>query len=192
MMSWLLELWRANAFLALGVVLFLAGLGVPSPASIAIIATGALVRQDRIDFLPAVLIGLFAAAGGDLVSYTLARCGLGRWLEKRKQRPAWRRAVSRFEKNAPLTLYLSRWLLTPISLACTYIAGSSRYPIGKFVSASLPGQATWILLYGAVGYLLGREWRDATEWLPYVGGAAAMITAAALGYFLIKRRAYAT
>lgn len=187
-MTWLFELWRANALLALGVVLFLAGLGVPSPASILIVATGALVHRGRVDLFAAFAIGLIAASFGDLVSYTLARGGLSGWLEKRKQKRKWHRTIDKFERNAPLTIFLARWLLTPISLACTYIAGSSRYPIAKFLAASLPGQATWILLYGGLGYALGRDWRSANEWLPYAGGTAAVVVAAAIVWLLMKRK----
>jgi membrane protein DedA with SNARE-associated domain len=187
-MTWLFELWRANALLALGAVLFLAGLGVPSPASILIIATGALAHRGRVDLFPAFAIGLIAASSGDLVSYTLARGGLSGWLEKRKQKREWHRTIDKFERNAPLTIFLARWLLTPISLACTYIAGSSRYPVAKFLAASLPGQAMWIFLYGSVGYALGRDWRNAGGWLPYVGGAAAVLTAVAIAYYFLKRR----
>lgn len=188
-MGWAFDLWRANALVALGVVLFLAGLGIPGPASIAIIATGALIRRGHADLLPALAVGLPCAVAGDFLSYTLARRGLGKWLEKQKTKRRWRKAVERFEENAPLTLFLARWLLTPISLAVTYISGSSRYPLSKFLLASISGQAVWILLYGGAGYLLGRQWKSAAASMPiYLVVIGAALLFAIAGYVLIARQ----
>ncbi len=188
-MGWAFDLWRSNALLALGIVLFLAGLGIPGPASIAIIATGALIRRGHADLLPALAVGLPCAVAGDLLSYTLARRGLGNWLEKQKTKRRWRKAVERFEENAPLTLFLARWLLTPISLAVTYIAGSTRYPLAKFLVASISGQAVWLLLYGFAGYFLGRQWKSAAASMPiYLITAGAVILLAIAGYVLIARQ----
>lgn len=191
-MGWAFELWRANALLALGVVLFLAGLGVPGPASIAIIATGALVRRGHVDLISALLVAIPSAALGDLLSYSLARRGLGRWLEKLKEKRRWRNAVERFEKNALLTIFLARWLLTPLSLAVTYIAGSSRYPLSRFLTASLIGQTTWILLYGGAGYLLGRQWKGFANALPeYLGWAGATaVLVGTIGWAIYRRGSF--
>jgi membrane-associated protein len=187
--GWAFDLWRDNALLALGVVLFLAGLGVPGPASIAIIATGALIRRGHADLLPALAVALPCAIAGDLLSYTLARRGLGTWLEKQKTQRRWRKAVERFQENAPLTLFLARWLFTPISLAVTYIAGSSRYPLSKFLAASISGQAVWILLYGSAGYFLGRQWKSAATSMPlYLIAAGAILLFVIVGWVLITRR----
>lgn len=188
-MGWAFDLWRDNALLALGVVLFLAGLGVPGPASIAIIATGALIRRGHADLLPALAVALPCAIAGDLLSYTLARRGLGKWLERQKTKRRWRKAVERFQENAPLTLFLARWLLTPISLAVTYIAGSSRYPLSKFLTASVSGQAVWIFLYGGTGFLLGRQWKSAAASLPpYLIAAGAILLFVVAGRVLVTRR----
>jgi len=187
--GWAFDLWRDNALLALGVVLFLAGLGVPGPASIAIIATGALIRRGHADLLPALAVALPCAIAGDLLSYTLARRGLGKWLERQKTKRRWRKAVERFQENAPLTLFLARWLLTPISLAVTYIAGSSRYPLSKFLTASVSGQAVWIFLYGGTGFLLGRQWKSAAASLPpYLIAAGAILLFVVAGRVLVTRR----
>ena len=189
-MGWAFELWRANALLALGLVLFLAGLGVPGPASIAIIATGALVRRGHVDLASALFVALPAAALGDLLSYTLARRGLGKWLEKLKAKRRWRKAVERFEKNALVTIFLARWFFTPLSLAVTYIAGSSRYPLNRFLAASLAGQAVWILLYGGAGYLLGRQWKGFANALPeYLGWAGATaVLVGTIAWMVYRRR----
>lgn len=187
-MAWVWDLWRSNALLALGVVLFLGGLGVPGPATIAIVATGALVRHGQSSAWVAVPVGLTCATAGDLISYTIARRGLGRWMEKRKRKPTWRRAVARFERNALLSLFLARWLFTPISLPTTYIAGSSRYPLGKYLAASLAGQFVWIVLFGTLGYEVGQRW-ESKAGLPLGVGLAVVVAIGATVWFVRRKHA---
>lgn len=188
-MGWALDLWQNNALLALGVVLFLGGLGVPGPATIAIVATGALVRHGGVAPLTALLVGLSCAAVGDFISYSLARRGLGHWMERRQEKPSWQKAIGRFHENALLTLFLARWLFTPLSLPATYIAGSSRYPVAKFLTASLLGQTVWILVYGAIGYEVGRRWEKLAHgfesWMGWLSGA---VVVAALAFWWFRRR----
>lgn len=184
-MGWAWDLWRSNALLALGVVLFLGGLGVPGPATVAIVAMGALIRHGGASPWAAFPVGLACAAVGDLISYGLARKGLKRWLEKRKRKPSWAKAVARFERNAPLSLFLARWLFTPISLPTTYIAGSCRYPLPKYLTFSLAGQTVWMLLFGALGYELGRRWESKAGLLIGIGVVTAVVVA---GVWFARRK----
>lgn len=187
-MSWAVELWRENALLAMSLALFLGGLGVPGPATLSLVATGALARAGGVGLLSGALCAVAAVAAGDLASYLLARRELSRWVERRQARPRWKAALRRFERNAPLTLFLSRWLLTPISLPSTYIAGSSRYPVGRYLAASTPGQVMWVAIYGGLGYAFANEWRPLYETVKRYGlwGGIAL-TALALGAYGLHR-----
>ena len=160
-MDWLWDFWRSNAPLALALVLVLAGLGVPSPASLTIIATGALVRRGDAPLFSTAALATLASVFGSFISYEIARRGLGRWLEKKRRKPAWAKAATRFEANAWNTIFFSRWLLTPLGLPVSYLAGGSKYPRTKFVSAAAAGSAIWVLIYGGVGYAFADSWQTA-------------------------------
>ena len=192
-MDWVWNLWRANAPLTLAAVLVLAGLGVPSPASLAIIATGALVKQGGAPLLSTATLAAAASALGSLLSYEIARRGLGRWLEKKKHKPAWAKAVAKFEGDAWTTIFLSRWLLTPLGLPVSYLAGSDRYPRTKFVTSCFLGSAVWVAVYGGVGYAFADKWelaaQKAKQYEIWIGAAVVLIAVVA---FLVARRRKAT
>ncbi len=188
-MDWVWDLWRANAPLTLGLVLLFAGLGVPSPASLAIIATGALVKHGGTSLAAASLAGLAGTMVGTMASYEIGRRGLGKWMEKKKRKPAWSKAVARFERDAWTSVFISRWLLTPLALPVSYLAGSARYSRTKFASAAAVGSALWMLLYGGVGYLFADQWQTAAtkakEYEVWIGAAVVLIAVAA---FLMQRK----
>jgi len=187
--DWLWNLWRSNAPLTLALILFLAGLGVPSPASLAIVATGAFVRQGGAGLLSTAGLATLASVLGSFGSYEIARRGLGRWLEKKRRKPAWAKAVAKFEHDAWTTTFLSRWLLTPLGLPVSYLAGGSRYPRTKYLSASALGSALWVLIYGGVGYAFSEHWeaaaQKAKEYEIWIGVGVVAIGIAA---FLVARR----
>ena len=187
-MDWIWDLWRSNAVLTVGIILFVAGLGVPSPASLAIIATGSLVRHGGAGLLSTILIATFASVLGSFGSYAIAQRGLERWLEKKRRKPAWGKAVARFEKNAWGSIFFSRWLLTPLGLPVSYLAGSARYSKGGFFSACTLGSVLWVLIYGGVGYAFADSWeiaaRRARGYEIWIGAAVVAIIAAVL---LVKR-----
>ena len=193
-MDWVWNLWRANAPLTLAAVLILAGLGVPSPASLAIIATGALVKQGGAPLVPTVLIATTASAVGSFVSYTIGRKGLGRWMEKKKQKPAWAKAVAWFERDAWTTIFLSRWLLTPLGLPVSYLAGSDRYARTKFASACWIGSLIWVLVYGGVGYAFADSWPQAAakakQYEFWIG--AGVVAIAVVAFLVVRKRKAAT
>ena len=189
-MTWVWDLWRSNAPLTLALILLLAGLGVPTPASLAIIATGALVRHGGAGLATTALAALGGTMVGTMTSYEIARRGLGRWLEKKKRKPAWSKAVGRFERDAWTTTFLSRWLLTPLALPVSYLAGSARYPRTKYAAACALGTSIWIALYGGVGYVFADQWETAAAQAKryefWIGGAVVLLAIAA--FFVVRAR----
>ncbi len=190
-MDWVWNLWRANAPLTLAAILAVAGLGVPSPASLAIVATGALVRQGGASLPLTAGLAVLGSVLGSLVSYEIARRGLGRWLEKKRRKPAWAKAVGRFEHDAWTTIFLSRWLLTPLGLPASYLAGGSRYSRTKYVTAATVGSALWVTIYGGIGYAFADQWQVAAQkakgYEIWIG--AGVVVIAAIAFVIARRRA---
>ena len=50
-------------------------------------------------------------------------------------------------------MFLSRSLFTPISLPVNLMAGSTRFPRHRFMTAVVLGEAFWVLLHGGLGLL---------------------------------------
>lgn len=158
----LLEWLMVNGPLTLGMVAFVCALGVPLPIPILMIAAGALVRQGHLHLPTAIAF----TAGGALIAEVIYY-GVGRKLGPLARTRAGARFSAvydeverRFSLKPGLTVYLTRWLFAPIGIPTSLVAGSSRFPIARFVAAAVVGNTMWIVGYTAVGYALGNEWRN--------------------------------
>ncbi len=160
--------------------LFLGASGVPVPASLLVVAAGAFARQGLLDAPLAAALGLIGAVAGDSVSFTLGRWGGNAASHRLGSVPAWRKTKAAFERNAPLAVFLTRFLITPAALPVNLLAGAScRYL--RFALTSLLGQAIWLSVYGGLGYLFGSQWELVGQLLSDIGGLALGIAIAAVG-----------
>jgi membrane-associated protein len=168
-------------------LLFLGGLGLPLPATLIVIASGAFIRQSLLDAYATPLLGYLGTIAGDGLLY-----GLGffasHWLETRfGKTAAWKNAHVLFERRGGVGIYLTRWLLTAVALPVTLIAGSSGYSFRKFMLFDLLGELTWVLLYGGLGYAFGSQWELISDFISNFSGF--ILGALALGsgiYLLLK------
>ncbi|NJN83637.1 MAG: DedA family protein [Caldilineaceae bacterium] len=142
----------------LAVALFVGALGLPLPGTLFVLAAGAFVRQgvlDPISLLPLALVGVVM---GDLVSFGLGRLARTS-IENQSQRwPSLEKASDYFRQRGGVAVYLTRWLITPLAIPVNLAAGSSGYPLGRFLVFDLAGEMTWLLLMGGAGYAVGSSW----------------------------------
>jgi len=173
----------------LGSVLFLAALGLPLPASMLVIAAGAFAQQGVLDVAEAAIGGLAAAVLGDSGSYGIGRFGAARLPPRLRDSPAWARSAALFARWGAWSVYLTRFVLTPIALPVNLLAGSTRYPVRRYLLAVVAGEATWILLYGGAGYLFATQWEAISSLVADgVGLLVGVALAAAAGYWLWRHR----
>jgi len=171
----------------LSLVFLLAALGLPLPSTICVIAGGAFIQQGVLDMSTTIALGLVGVVLGDTLSY-----GMGRLLRRPIQRrygqsATWRRAEAGFARHATLAIYLTRCVLTPIAVPINLIAGSSDYPVGRFLAYDAAGELTWLLGYGALGYLFGSQWEYVSDLISNASGLlVGLVIAGAGGYMLIR------
>jgi membrane-associated protein len=182
----LLEWLIVNGPATLGLVAFLCALGVPLPIPLLMVASGALVRQGHMHLPTAVLVTAGGALIAELLYYTIGR-ELGPLARARagvRFAVAYGVAESRFRQRPSLTVYLTRWLFPPIGIPVNLIAGSSRFPLARFVFGAVVGNTMWIIGYTALGYALGNEWHNMSpvfdRYKIYFAGAAVVIGLAVL------------
>jgi membrane protein DedA with SNARE-associated domain len=184
----LLEWLIANGPTALALVAFVCALGVPLPIPVLAIGAGALIRQGHINPFVAVALTLTGALLAELIYYTAGR-ELGPLARSRmggRFAAVYGEAERRFNQRPGLTVYLTRWLAAPIGIPVNLIAGSTKYPIHRFIPASLVGNAMWLLAYTAIGYALGNEWQSVSPVIDryklWFGAAAVLIGAGIVAY----------
>jgi membrane protein DedA with SNARE-associated domain len=171
----------------LSLVFMLAALGLPLPSTICVVAGGAFIQQGVLDPLPTIMLGLVGVLLGDTLSY-----GMGRLLRHPIQRrygqsATWLRAEAYFARRAVIAIYLTRCVLTPIAVPVNLIAGSSDYPLGRFVAYIAAGELTWLLGYGALGYLFGSQWEYVSDLISNASGLLVGLVIAGSGVYALVR-----
>ena len=175
--------------LALG--MFMASGGLPSPAFPLVIAAGAFARQGIIDPVLALIVIFASIVAGDIFSYGIGRFG-GDWVARHltPRREAFlKRADNMFSRYGPVSLYLTHSFFTSLDVPANITAGLSRYPFRRFIVYVLTGRATWVLLYGITGYVLGSQWELASEFVGrYTAWLGLALVVGLSVFYLIRRR----
>lgn len=169
-------------------ILLLGAMGVPVPGTLVVIASGAFIRQGFLDAYSTPVLALMGAVCGDTIVYGVGRFA-NLWIERRfGSTKSWQQAQSFFEQRGGLAIYLTRWLLTPVAVPVTLIAGSSGYPIMQFLLFDVAGELTWIMLYGGLGYAFGSQWELISELITNFTGVIIGIVAIGAGVYILFRR----
>lgn len=145
---------------ALGLVALLGALGAPMPTQLLLLTAGVLAHQGLLNPLWAVSAWVIGCALGEGIYYLSGRYA-GGWAHARQDRllgRAWANAQQRFVRQPGITIFLTRFLITPLGIPTTLIAGSSRYPYYDFLGPAVCGNLMWLAVYGLPGYLLGSGW----------------------------------
>lgn len=168
--------------------LFVGGLGVPVPGTLFVVAAGAFVRQEVLSMGDTLLLGLVGVVIGDVLSYSIGR--LARvWLQRRfGQSSTWQQAEATFQQRGGVAVYLSRWLLTPIAIPVNWVAGSSGYPVSRFVFYDVVGELTWLVLFGGLGYAFGSQWEVISEFVSNFSGLLVGVAVFGVGVYLLVNR----
>ncbi len=162
-----LEAWGLPA---LALAAFLGALGLPVPVPLLVLTVGALARQGRADVAGAMALCLAGSILGESALYALGRLA-GEPLRRRAKgrlAAAWGAAQARFQRSAAGTVWLTRFLLTPLGVPTNLVAGASGYAFGHFLCAALAGDLVWIVACGGLGYACGSV-ATAAAWLPLWG-----------------------
>ena len=171
-----------------GLILFLAALGFPLPASLLLIAAGAFSQQGFLDWGSIAVFGFLGAVFGDAVSF-----GMGfyakNWVSRRfGGSPTWNNARDSFESRAVMAVYLTRFLITALAVPTNLIAGGSGIRFRRFLLYDSLGELTWVILYGGLGYLFGSQWELVSDFISNFGGLILGLVVLGLGVWLATRR----
>lgn len=140
----------------LGLVIGLACLGIPLPASLALLTAGAFAAAGDLEPAQVMLWAFGGAVAGDNLGYLAGRLGRGpveRFLAATPRRRAHRAKVAAMiAERGGMAVFLTRWLITPLCPAMNLAAGAGGLAWPRFVVAELSGEAVWVTLYVGLGY----------------------------------------
>ena len=187
----LLALFLTYGSPVIALVLMAAAVGLPVPSTLLVIAVGAFVRQGLIDPYPALVYALAGVLAGDLFSYAIGRVGRERLLGRYSTSERWMQVQGKLDRSGGISIYLTRWLLTPLAIPANLLAGAGGYPLRKFLAFDIAGELTWLLLLGGLGYAFSASSAIFAE---VVGAYLAPLVGVAVGcagiYWLVRRWNY--
>ena len=100
-----------------------------------------------------------AAIAGDLTGYAIGR-KLGH-AAIRRLNPKIKEKVDEAEKHVrkwgSWSIFLTRWLITPLGPTVNLISGASEFPFLKFLCWDVVGEVLWVVLYVMIGRLIEAE-----------------------------------
>lgn len=168
-------------------LLFLSGLGVPLPATLLVIASGAFMRQNLLDAWTTPLLGYFSVVSGDVLLYLVGFFARAPILARFGHTAAWNKANQMFKQRGGIAIYFTRWLLTALAMPTVLIAGSSGYQFRKFLMYDALGELTWFLLFGGLGYAFGSQWELISGFISDFSGFLTGALVMGVGVYLFIR-----
>ena len=138
-------------------VTVLAAFGLPAPASLGLLAAGALAAHERASWGWMTVAGLTGTIIGDHLAYLLAASASG-WVHRLPVARHFARAEALLDRWGLYQVFVSRWLFpTVLTPATNYFAGLSRFPLTRFTPAVIVGEAVYVFGYMALGALFSNE-----------------------------------
>ncbi len=143
------------------ILVALESLGIPLPGETALVTAAALAALGRLSITTVVATSVVAAIFGDNGGYWIGHAGgmpvvrrYGHLL--RVNESHLERAHRFFERHGAKTVFLGRFV-TLLRTWVAVFAGAARMPYGVFMAYNALGAVCWSVLFGALGYLFGRE-----------------------------------
>lgn len=149
-------------YTALFCIALLGALAVPVPATTTLAAASAFASQGYLSFPAVLALAWLGNVVGDLTGYLLVR----RYGESLLERTALRKLIHSSKYNQvkdyilrfPQTLICVSRFLSVLGPVVNLLAGLSEVPVRTFVLFDLAGEASYVVLYGFLGYTLGAQW----------------------------------
>ena len=186
MLNQLLTLLLVYGYAAVGGVELISSIGVPLPMTAILLASGSMAALGDLNLPLLCLVAVIASITGDCIDYALGRRLGAPLLEALVRRsllrePAVERARGQMQRWSGASVFLTRWLFTPLSSLVSLLAGTSCYPLRRFLLADIAGNLIAAVIYLGAGYLVGANW--VTVWSD-VSGAPLLATLFAGGMLL--------
>ncbi len=185
-MSHVIEHHQSWAYVLLFLLVGVESAGVPLPGETALVASGVLASQGKLNIVAVIAVAAFAAILGDNCGYWIGRRGgrelLDRWSFVSKH---WQKVLPRaeriFAKHGGKTVFFGRFIAI-LRITAAWMAGISHMPWGRFLVFNAAGGILWATLVGLVAYYSGQAAASAIQ--TYGLYAAGVIVVAVIGVVL--------
>jgi len=174
-----IEQHQQYALVLLFLLIAIESAGIPLPGETALVASGVLASQGKLNIVAVVVVAAVAAIVGDNAGYWIGRLGgrrlLARWrLVHRHAQRVLPRAERLFARHGGKTVFFGRFIAV-LRITAAWMAGISHMPWWRFLAFNAAGGILWATLVGLVAYYLGHAAADAIQTYGlYAAGAIAL------------------
>ena len=149
--------------------LFIGSIGLPLPSSLLLLVAGSFVEQGDMSLWPVLGLSALGAILGDNVGYALGRWGGRRWRGRVSRLAGGKERLKTTEewlkKREGMSIFLSRWLLTPLGPVINLTSGLTGYSWPRFLLYDVIGEALWVTLYVFLGRFFSDRVQEMSEFL---------------------------
>src|SRR5712691_10642207 len=180
LLSILLHELHQYGYPVLWLIIFIAAVGLPLPASLILLAAGAFAAHGYFNIALLIGITITASSCGDSVGYFIGR----RWGSKtlhwlgqpRRLQLISARTITRshlyFKCKGGWAIFFSRFLFSALGGVMNLLAGAERYPYRHFLLYDVTGETLGAVIPLSLGYALGACWEAGSEVLGALSGFA--------------------
>ena len=144
----------------LALITFLSCLAVPMPASLAMLAAGAFSATGDLNIYGVSAAAFAGGIAGDQVGFAFGARIERRFSANAKAVALLAKARDLIGKRPGLSVYLTRWLLSPLGPYANVAAGAAQVPWHRFTLWGIAGEATWVAIYVGLGYAFGTQYEQ--------------------------------
>lgn len=191
MTDWLLAGLVSTGVPLLFVTTFLSCLMVPVPSSLMMLAAGAFAAGGDLSIISVVLASYLGAVLGDQTGYAAARLAqqpITRMMAHKAGAARMMTAATlRLSRNGSVTVFLTRWLMSPLGPYVNLAAGATGFSWSRFSLASAAGELVWVTIYAGLGWAFASNIEMVAELSGNITAAlAAAFVAVLLGRMLLR------
>lgn len=179
--AYLFEYGQVLVFL----VPLLSCLALPVPASAVFMLAGTLAAAGEFNLAALWATGFMGAVVGDQIGYFISR-HYSRHIHALAEHHSavhdgLERANEFSRKWGGLSVFLSRWLASPLGPYVNITSGLTRYNWKRFTLWQMAGEAVWVSLYLGIGYAFSTQAQAVADlvgnaiWLLFAGGITYLI-----------------
>lgn len=168
-------------------------LAVPAPSSLIMLGAGAFAASGDLSVVLSAGAALGGAVAGDQTGYLIGRWGGARLVNRletrRKTRGTVRKARAMLHRRGTVTVFLTRWLFSPLGPYVNFVGGAMRLPWSHFTLGSVAGETVWVAIYVGLGWLFAGQVAEVSELASDLAGfLAAAAMAGLLGWMVFRKR----
>lgn len=171
--------------------LLIGSIGLPLPSSLLLLVAGSFVAQGDMSLWPVLALAAAGAILGDNVGYALGRWGgprvRGRLSRLAGGKERLKTAEKWLKKREGASVFLSRWLLTPLGPIINITSGLIGYSWPRFLILDVLGEVLWVTLYVLLGKFFSDRVQEMSDFLgDFTWMIVGLLLVALLGWKLFQ------